>query len=247
MSINEPAPITSSTHSDQLIPADDAKSEKRGASVKIYTKTGDLGYTSLLGCGDSVPKWHKKIRAYGAVDELNSHLGQVHEVMFNLLDLDDGKSKHIGDKFITSIDGIQQILFVASSWLSRADYKSANVRPELNELTRDFIEELEDDIDQMSSELPPLCNFIQLSGAGTSTIHVARSVCRRAESEVADAIYSADAIEYGQYSLIMVYLNRLSDWLFTLARSYSRHTGQNEVAIKSRTRAINNSYLNLKK
>lgn len=201
----------------------------------IYTKTGDLGYTNLLGCGDSVPKWHKKIRAYGAVDELNSHLGQVNEVIRAMPKCVDDDHAHPGIKSISMVTNIQQILFVASSWLSRVDYKAANVRPVLDELSYDFVEALEVDIDRMTEQLPPLKNFILLSGAGTSTIHIARSVCRRAESEVADAIYSADAVEYDQYSLIMVYLNRLSDWLFTVARYHLHLTGQKEILVKSIT------------
>lgn len=216
---------TRQTHAATLSFSDNnnSKSEEKGrhsASPKIYTKTGDLGYTSLLGCGGFVPKWHKKIRAYGSVDELNSHLSQVREVI------------RMMPEFIETVSDIQQILFVASSWLSRADYKAANVRPTLNELSYEFVKELEDGIDKMTARLPPLKNFILLTGVGTSAIHIARSVCRRTESEVADAIYSADALEYDQYSLIMIYLNRLSDWLFTVARYHLHLTSQDEILVK---------------
>lgn len=197
---------------------------------KIYTKTGDLGYTSLLGCGGSVPKWDKKIRAYGAVDELNSHLGQVREVLISM-EQRIGESTVISGRLITAVTSIQQTLFIASSWLSRVNYKAANVRPMLNELKYNFVEELEESIDQMTDQLPPLKNFILLAGVGTSSVHVARSVCRRAESEVADAINSADSMEHDQYSLIMIYLNRLSDWLFTVARFHSHSLGQNELLV----------------
>lgn len=232
--------MNTNTSSDQEIKSRPALCERdtqsdddrltRARLPKIYTKNGDLGHTNLFGmCTRNVPKWDKKIRAYGAIDELNSHIGKVREVIIETRKSADDSSSQMVDNLLTSADVIQQTLFVASSRLSIDDYKYNY--PRINELSQDVIELLEDDIDQMTVELPPLKNFIQLRGIGTVDIHIARTVCRRAESEVAEVIYLFDAMEIYQYSLIMIYLNRLSDWLFTVARYNGKILGQNESII----------------
>lgn len=175
--------------------------------MKIYTKTGDRGETSLFG-GDRVWKDDLRINAYGTVDELNSVLGMaISEIKLSELK--------------TVIEGIQNDLFTLGSDLATPEGKGNKgfIIPRIDEK---FIFKLEGWIDKFDSELPELKNFILPGGLkGAAYLHVARSVCRRAEREVVKLSRAADIGNF-----ILVYLNRLSDLLFVLARyeNYSNNS-----------------------
>lgn len=177
-------------------------------TFKIYTKKGDDGKTALIG-GDRVSKHHIRVESYGTIDELNSHIGLLRAMT----------AKALG---VESLSGIQDRLFTLGSYLAAAP-GSKMILPGLYEEDVIF---LETEIDRMTSKLPELKNFI-LPGATTegAQAHVARCVCRRAERLV---VFLADneTIE----PLIVVYLNRLSDYLFTLARFLDQHFGGTEIA-----------------
>lgn len=215
---------------DQTAQPDESKKPDAPRGVKIYTKKGDLGFTTLLGSSDKIPKWSPKIKAYGAVDELNAHLGKVREILidgeWNGCRLTD--SIPLVKFLMEDVDVIQRVLFIASSWLARSDYLDEKPT-RLRELDESMVTGLETMIDQMTARLPVLKNFILQTGEGTCDIHIARAVCRRAESRVAKAVY--EARHFAQYALIVVYLNRLSDWLFTVARYYAQSVGQDDVRL----------------
>jgi cob(I)alamin adenosyltransferase len=204
---------------------------------KIYTKAGDFGFTTLLGSTMKVPKWDIRIKAYGAVDELNAHLGQVLEIIAeiphyeipNLKKTDQSEAcESLKPLLVQDITTIQRTLFVMSSWLARHVYNAQDTFG-LAEMKHKSVAELETRIDEMTKRVPPLRNFILLQGKGTSTIHVARTVCRRAEGKVGKAICQQNAEDCEQYVIAMKYLNRLSDWIFTVARYYSFAIGQPEI------------------
>ena len=165
--------------------------------MKIYTKTGDKGQTSLIG-GTRVPKHHLRIESYGTVDELNSYIGlirdqQVSEYQQNLL-------KEIQDR-----------LFTIGSALASDPVKSKMKIPDLHQ---EDIELLEKEIDTMTAELPELRHFILPGGSyAVSFCHLARCVCRRAERICVHLSEDSFVDEK-----VMVYLNRLSDYLFVLSR-----------------------------
>jgi cob(I)alamin adenosyltransferase len=165
--------------------------------MKIYTKTGDKGQTSLIG-GTRVPKHHLRIESYGTVDELNSYIGlirdqQVSEYQQNLL-------KEIQDR-----------LFTIGSALASDPEKSKMKIPDLHQ---EDIELLEKEIDTMTADLPELRHFILPGGSNVvSFCHLARCVCRRAERLCVHLSEDSFVDEK-----VMVYLNRLSDYLFVLSR-----------------------------
>jgi cob(I)alamin adenosyltransferase len=165
--------------------------------MKIYTKTGDAGKTSLLG-GTRVPKNNERINAYGTVDEFNSFLGLVS-------DLDPDENRKI------FIRNIQSRLFTVGSSLAAENARAKEFKPDL---TEDDILKLENAIDEMNEVLPPMKNFIIPGGHQLiSTTHIARTVCRRAERLVIQLSETEDVEE-----VIIRFLNRLSDYLFVLAR-----------------------------
>lgn len=165
--------------------------------MKIYTKTGDKGYTSLIG-GTRVPKHHLRIESYGTVDELNSYIGLIKDQ--DILQEDQDVLKEIQDR-----------LFTVGSTLASDPEKS---RMQIPDLLDADIELLEKEMDEMNTFLPPLKHFI-LPGGNTiaSYCHIARCVCRRAERL---AVHLAET-EFVDEKVI-IYLNRLSDYLFTLSR-----------------------------
>ena len=164
---------------------------------KIYTKTGDKGETSLLG-GRRVPKHHLKIEAYGTIDELNAFVGLLR---------DHPLDQHYKDILLE----IQDRLFTAESLIAR-DQGGEHI--ELPEISQDDISLLEKEIDCMNDALPALTTFILPTGhPAVSTAHVARCVCRRAER-----IIIRLAEDHPVDDLIVQYFNRLSDYLFVLAR-----------------------------
>lgn len=168
-----------------------------GSEYKIYTKGGDKGETSLLG-GTRVPKYHEKIEAYGTVDELVSYIGLI-------------RDQEISSHYKNMLINIQQVLFTAEAHLASDSEKNNDKLPQLSEKD---IELLENEIDKMNEELPELRSFILPGGHSTvSYCHISRTICRRAERLVIKL-----AENYPVNVLITKYLNRLSDYLFVLAR-----------------------------
>lgn len=181
--------------------------------MKIYTKQGDSGQTSLIG-GTRVPKHHIRIEAYGTTDELNSYLGLL------------GEYAEIKE-FVPLIRNIQDTLFVIGSHLANDAAKSHFSPPEI---TEEEVHLLEVSIDKMDTVLAPLKNFVLPGGCpANATAHIARCVCRRAERCV------VHLNEHEPVSpTILHYLNRLSDWLFTVARYASHISGGEEIVWKTR-------------
>jgi cob(I)alamin adenosyltransferase len=175
--------------------------------MKIYTKTGDSGETSLIG-GTRVPKFHLRIECYGTVDELNSYVGliQCQEI--------DTPSKKI-------LKEIQDRLFTIGSSLAADPEKSRMKIPDLNESDVTLLEE---QMDQMNDALPTLKNFILPGGTTVvSFCHIARCICRRAE-RLTVQLASESFVD----PRVTIYLNRLSDYLFVLSRSLSSASGAEE-------------------
>ena len=165
--------------------------------MKIYTKTGDKGYTSLIG-GTRVPKHHLRIESYGTVDELNSYIGLIRDQDISVYDKD-------------LLKQIQDRLFTIGSSLAADPEKSRMVIPDLHPSD---IELLEKEMDRMNETLPELRHFILPGGSNAiSYCHIARCVCRRAERL---SVHLAE--ESTVDGKVNIYLNRLSDYLFTLAR-----------------------------
>jgi cob(I)alamin adenosyltransferase len=165
--------------------------------MKIYTKTGDKGLTSLIG-GTRVPKHHLRIESYGTVDELNSYIGLIGDQ--NISEHDKDILKHIQDR-----------LFTIGASLAADPEKSKMVIPDLKD---EDIELLEHEMDIIDEQLPPLKHFILPGGSNTiSFCHIARCVCRRAERVTVHLAEESPVDEK-----VNIYLNRLSDYLFTLAR-----------------------------
>ena len=169
--------------------------------MRIYTKTGDKGETSLIG-GKRVPKYHDRIEAYGTVDELIAHIGLIR---------DQEISKEIQEYLLK----IQDRLMTAAALLA-AD--NGAKEEQLPRLEAEDIESLEHEIDKMEEELPPLTSFL-IPGGHTvvSYCHIARTVCRRAERNALKI--TSDTINL---ELVFGYLNRLADYLFVLSRKLSK-------------------------
>jgi cob(I)alamin adenosyltransferase len=181
--------------------------------MKIYTKTGDKGTTRLVD-GSCVEKHNPWVEAYGCVDELNSYLGIV---------ISDGLKLGLQT---SDLEKTQHHLFRVGSLVAAGPENKANVFESLPQIDHQHIEFLEHRIDQMTSELEPLKSFILPSGHSlVAHTHFARTLCRRAERRVSE-VYAASP-ERLQH--ILVYLNRLSDYLFTLARYFSLKTKSLEV------------------
>lgn len=169
--------------------------------MKIYTKTGDEGYTSLLG-GKRVSKAHLRIDAYGTVDELNAFLGLL-------------KDQEVNRSRTSFLKQIQDRLFTIGATLATQEGAEKVKKPIL--LLRD-IQVLEEEIDELEKKLEPLKNFILPGGhPSVSIAHLARTVCRRTERCVV-ALRESSVIDQN----IIQYLNRLSDYLFVLGRAMAR-------------------------
>ncbi len=177
--------------------------------MKIYTKKGDSGKTSLLG-GERVLKSHLRLKAYGAIDELNSHIGVLRSSL---------QDKNIKENLIE----IQSALFNIGSHLACNKESLKNKLPLLKET---FIEALEEQIDFMNKNLKPLSNFILPGGCMSASLaHQTRTICRRAERHVV-VLLSEENLE----NLFFVkYLNRLSDYLFVLARFLNHLSNKEET------------------
>ena len=176
--------------------------------MKIYTKTGDKGDTSLFG-GESVPKSTLRIDAYGTVDELNAQLGVVRALKPSA-DVD------------SLLEQIQNQLFVLGADLAAPlDAAPASTK----RIQQNEIQFLEATIDRLDAQLEPLKSFILPGGSLVSAqLHIARTVCRRAERLV-DALGRKEQIG----NSLLVYLNRLADLLFVMARYINKHAGMEET------------------
>jgi cob(I)alamin adenosyltransferase len=181
--------------------------------MKIYTKTGDQGLTSLIG-GTRVKKSHLRIDTYGTVDELNSYLGLVGDQPVNA-----GRQAFLRQ--------IQDRLFTIGASLASDPERS---RMKIPDLLESDIEALEKAIDAMDEHIPPLKVFVLPGGhPSVSFCHIARCVCRRAE-RLAIALQEQSFVE----DLVIKYLNRLSDYLFVLSRMMAHELGAEEIPWKPR-------------
>ncbi|RXR18379.1 cob(I)yrinic acid a,c-diamide adenosyltransferase [Flavobacterium amnicola] len=183
--------------------------------MKVYTKTGDKGTTALFG-GTRVPKHHIRIESYGTVDELNSYIGLIRDQEINPL-------------YKNVLIEVQDRLFTVGAILATPPEKEVlkNGEKRLQNLgiTEADIEYLEKEIDTMETELPPMTHFVLPGGHTTvSYCHIARCVCRRAE-RLATHLNDIEPTD----ELVLKYLNRLSDYLFVLARKLSHDLNANEV------------------
>lgn len=180
---------------------------------RIYTRTGDTGETGLFG-GGRVPKAHPRVEAYGAVDELNAALGWAASVQ---TDAD----------VSAQLQSLQPDLFVIGAHLARPPRPEARRAPDLPPLPQGRVAEMERAIDRAEQELPPLRHFVLPGGAQpAAALHLARTICRRAERRVVALAADDDAAVSPE---IIVYLNRLSDLLFTLARLANLRAGRSEA------------------
>lgn len=176
--------------------------------MKIYTKTGDSGQTSLLG-GTRVSKGHERIEAYGTVDELNSWIGLL-------------RDQPVNTDRSAELKSIQDLLFTIGATLATEPSKDNVRRPDV--LASD-VEVLEQAMDSMDEKLEPLKHFILPGGhQSVSYAHLARTVCRRAERQVI-RLNEHHPVE----ELVIKYLNRLSDYLFVLGRLMAKELEVNEV------------------
>jgi len=183
--------------------------------MKIYTKTGDTGKTSLFG-GTRVPKYHLRIEAYGTVDELNSYIGLIRDQKIDA---------HTTEILLK----IQHELFTLGSMLAtppeKEILKSGKERLNINKISDESVELLEQEIDFMNESLPEMTHFILPGGHSTvSFCHIARCICRRAE-RITTQLSDESTIN----PKILVYLNRLSDYLFVLARKLTIDTKAQEI------------------
>lgn len=183
--------------------------------MKIYTRTGDEGDTSLFA-GGRVSKGHLRLHTYGTVDELNSVLGVVLAAGISA-DVEAVVQRIQSELFVVGAD-LATPLDAEAKWLTR-------VIPEMTQ-------RLEQEIDEWENQLPPLKNFILPGGSMTGALlHQARTVCRRAERWLVTLKTSEPVNEE-----VLRYLNRLSDWLFVLARFVNYHVGQAESTWQSPAR-----------
>jgi cob(I)alamin adenosyltransferase len=177
--------------------------------VKIYTKTGDQGETSLFD-NTRVSKADPRVEAYGQVDELNACLGAV-------------TAAGVGEDIAAELASIQKELFALGARLADPSSRIAS-RVTKAAITAVDVERLEQTIDRLEAEVPPLRRFILPGGAGGGALlHLARTVCRRAERRVIGL--GPDAVE----PIVVVYLNRLSDLLFVMARAVNHRARSPEV------------------
>lgn len=179
--------------------------------MKIYTKTGDAGLTGLFG-GGRVGKDHPRVEAYGDVDELNATLGLA-------------RATEPMPRIDEVLAPIQRDLFAIGALLATPDRDKMRQHLEKARIDDERIAQLERAIDDADEELEPLRSFILPGGTvKAAALHVARTVCRRAERRVVH-LQGDEAIP----QVVVVYLNRLSDLLFTLARLANRRAGTSEV------------------
>ena len=178
--------------------------------MKIYTKTGDKGETSLVG-GKRVPKYDERVEAYGTIDELNSHLGLIRDLLS-----EDKKLREI-------VFALQNQLFVAASIVAS---DSEDTMKKMPQISTENIRDLELMMDEMNEDLPQLKNFVLPGGhVLASHAHIARTICRRAER----LSLKATNPDVEAVNMVTKYLNRLSDFLFVLARQFANKNGIGDV------------------
>ena len=179
--------------------------------MRIYTRTGDTGETGLFG-GGRVAKDNPRVAAYGEVDELNSALGVV-------------RAAEPAALFDAELEAIQRDLFAIGGHLATPDPEKVRAALERATLSSARIQDFETAIDAAEAELPPLKAFVLPAGTPkAAALHLARTVCRRAERRVVSLAREEPVPE-----LFLVYLNRLSDYLFTLARLANLRDGRGDV------------------
>ncbi|MRG87553.1 cob(I)yrinic acid a,c-diamide adenosyltransferase [Salinibacillus xinjiangensis] len=184
--------------------------------MRIYTRSGDKGTTSLI-YGQRVPKNDARVEAYGTCDEANSNIGLALSYL-------EGESFEGKDDFLAFMHRVQTILFHVGAELATPEGKEV-----MWKLKKEHIQELEERIDEWDQHLTPLKNFILPSGhKASAALHLARTVTRRAE-RVATAI---DDQSEGE-NLVNAYLNRLSDLLFVAARYVNEKCGGTETPLKT--------------
>ncbi|HWA57349.1 MAG TPA: cob(I)yrinic acid a,c-diamide adenosyltransferase [Gemmatimonadales bacterium] len=179
--------------------------------MRIYTRTGDAGETGLFG-GGRVAKDHPRVQAYGEVDELNSAIGVARAT----------QPVHFMDQLLESI---QRDLFALGGHLATPDPDKVRSALEKADLAEARAGEFERVMDEAEQELPPLRAFVLPAGTPkAAALHLARTICRRAERSVVRLSHDEPVPE-----LFLVYLNRLSDLLFTLARLANHREGAGDV------------------
>ncbi len=183
--------------------------------MKIYTRTGDEGMTALFG-GTRVPKHHIRIQSYGTVDELNSWLGLL-------------RDQDIQSRYKEVLMKVQKDLFTIGSILAtdpeKAILKSGKERLNISKISSEDIAFLEKEMDHMEESLPQMTHFILPGGhPAVSYCHIARTVCRRAE-RMACILHDNQPFD----AEVLSYMNRLSDYLFVLARAFTYDLGAEEV------------------
>ena len=194
--------------------------------MKIYTKTGDKGLTGLID-GKRIPKSDIRIIAYGSIDELNSYIGLSISLLSqhrNKNNNNNNNNQSFSDIIIT-LNRIQNELFIIGSDLADPDLS----KPTSLRVQSPMITVLENDIDNYEKELSPITYFILPGGSvESSTLHIARSITRRAETNVSKLLLK-DTIN----NLVLIYLNRLSDLLFVLSRTVNKRLQILDIAWKS--------------
>jgi cob(I)alamin adenosyltransferase len=183
--------------------------------MKIYTKSGDKGETSLFG-GTRVPKYHLRIEAYGTIDELNSYIGLI-------------RDQKVDEITAKNLIKIQQELFTIGSMLAtppeKEKLKSGKDRLKIYKIDEHSITFLENEIDSINETIPPMTHFVLPGGHTTvSYCHIARCVCRRAE-RISTQLSDESKID----AKILTYLNRLSDYIFVLARKLTYDLKAKEI------------------
>ena len=183
--------------------------------MKVYTKTGDKGTTALFG-GTRVPKDHIRIESYGTVDELNSYIGLI-------------RDQEMNQHYKTILIEIQDRLFTVGAILATPPEKEVRKNGELRlqklGIIESDIELLENEIDTMEDSLPQMTHFVLPGGHTTvSYCHIARCVCRRAERLAVHLSHDEPVVD-----IAIKYLNRLSDYLFVLARKLTSDLNADEV------------------
>ncbi|MEP0132751.1 MAG: cob(I)yrinic acid a,c-diamide adenosyltransferase [Eudoraea sp.] len=183
--------------------------------MKIYTKTGDKGSTSLFG-GTRVAKHHIRINGYGTVDELNSWLGLLRDQEMDV---------HSREILITTQDKLFTVGAILATDPEKAQLKSGKDRLNIPLISISDVEQLENEMDIMNETMPPMTHFILPGGHTTvSYCHIARTICRRAERKVS-LLHENEPVD----SMVLTYLNRLSDYLFVLARKLSYDLKADEI------------------
>jgi len=183
--------------------------------MKVYTKTGDTGTTALFG-GTRVPKDHARIESYGTVDELNSYIGLIRDQELN---------QHFKDILIEIQDRLFTVGAILATPPEKEVLKNGQKRLQNLGIIESDIELLEKEIDTMEDSLPQMTHFVLPGGHTTvSYCHIARCVCRRAERLAVHLSHNEPVAD-----IAIKYLNRLSDYLFVLARKLSKELNADEV------------------